>query len=320
MTRLFGIAGVQMSVVPWDADATVTKMAEIVNRIRHSFPWVQMILFHELCVSGLVQFAERPSLEQWDRVRQPIPGPLTDRLCAIARAEGKWIVPGSMYERDGNLTYNTSIVISPQGEIVAKYRKIFPWYPFEAESTPGDEFCVFDVPFHGRFGISICYDMWFPEMIRTLAWMGAEVVLHPTMTPTMDRDLELVLSQASAIANQCYFVDINGVGPWGGGKSLMVDPDGRVLHKASTNETIITEMLDLERVTRVREYGNFGLTQTLKHLRDSDIRFPQYQGPFGQGAVFNGLGKLQHHPEWKADLTVTRADLEPASQFRDESQ
>ncbi len=300
MTRLFGIAGVQMSVVPWDANATVDKMAQIANRIGQSFPWVQMILFHELCVPGLVQFDTRPSLAEWESVRQSIPGPLTDRLCEIARREGKWLCPGSMYERDNGLTYNTSIVISPQGEIVAKYRKIFPWYPFEAESTPGEEFCVFDVPDVGRFGISICYDMWFPEMIRTLAWMGAEVILHPTMTPTLDRELELVLSQASAIANQCYFIDINGVGPWGGGRSLIVDPDGRILHQAGPGETVLTEMLDLDRVSRVREFGNLGLTQTLKHLRDSNVQFPQYQQPFGNGAVFRGLGKLQYHSDWTA--------------------
>lgn len=301
MTRLFGIAGVQMSVIPWDAEATVAKMGQIVNRIGQSFPWVRMILFHELCVSGLVQFDKRPSLEQWNRVREPIPGPLTERLCEIARREQKWLCPGSMYERDGDLTYNTSIVISPQGEIVAKYRKIFPWYPFEMESTAGSEFCVFDVPYAGRFGIAICYDMWFPEMIRTLAWKGAEVILHPTMTPTLDRDLELVLSQANAIANQCYFIDINGVGPWGGGKSLMVDPDGRILHRAGTNETLLTEMIDLDHVARVREYGNLGLTQTLKQLRDSDIRFPQYQQAFGEGEVFRGLGKLQNYPDWTAE-------------------
>ena len=61
MTRLFGIAGVQMSVVPWDANATVNKIAQIANRIGQSFPWVQMILFHELCVPGLVQIEPGPA-------------------------------------------------------------------------------------------------------------------------------------------------------------------------------------------------------------------------------------------------------------------
>lgn len=297
MSRRFGIAGIQMAVVPWDAEATVAKMAQVVNRVGRSFPWVNMLIFHELCVSGLVQFDALPDLERWNALKQPIPGPLTEQLCEIARRERKWLLPGSMYEREGDKTYNTSVVISPEGSIVAKYRKMFPWYPFEAESTPGSEFCVFDVPDVGRFGVSICYDMWFPETIRTLVWMGAEVILHPTMTPTSDRELELILSQASAITNQCYFVDINGVGPWGGGRSMIVDPDGRVLQQAGNHETILTEILDLDRVTMTREYGNLGLAQTLKQLRDSGIKFPPYQHDFANGEGFKNLGKLRQHTD-----------------------
>jgi formamidase len=292
MTRLFGIAGVQMAVVPWDTNATLDKMARVCNRIGSSFPWIQMVLFHELCPSGLVQFDSRPDLQVWNDLVQPIPGSISDRLCEIARQERQWLVPGSMYERNGDKTYNTSIVISPDGEIIAKYRKIFPWYPFEAETTPGDSFCVFDIPDVGRFGVAICYDMWFPEMIRTLMWLGAEVILRPTMTPTSDRDLELVLSQANAIMNQCYFIDVNGVGPWGGGRSMIVDPDGRILQKTGNNETIMTEILDLDRVTLTREHGNLGLAQTLKQLRDSGIQFPPYQQDFASGEVFKRLGKL----------------------------
>ena len=292
MSRLFGIAGVQMSVVAWDTDATITKMGQIVNRIRSGFPWVQMVLFHELAPSALVQFDVKPSLEQWQDIVQPIPGKLSDKLCAIARKEKLWLVPGSMYEKDDKDIYNTSIVINPDGDIVAKYRKIFPWYPLESETKAGTEFCVFDIPDVGRFGLSICYDMWFPEMVRALAWMGAEVILHPTMTPTVDRDLELVLSQANAIQNQCYFIDVNGVGPWGGGKSMIVNPDGRVLQQTQVNETIMTEILDLDQVTRAREYGNLGLAQTLKQWRDSDITFPQYQEQSAEGELFKNLGDL----------------------------
>lgn len=295
MSRRFGIAGIQMSVVPWDPEATLDKMAQVVHRIGHSFPWVQMMMFHELCVSAAVQFDAIPTAEQWKQITQPIPGPLTDRLCELARREQKWLVPGSMYERDGDLIYNTAVAISPDGNLVAKYRKMFPWYPPESETTAGTEFCVFDVPEVGRFGIAICYDMWFPEVIRTLAWMGAEVILHPTLTPTPDRDLELVLSQASAITNQCYFVDINGVGPWGGGRSLMVDPDGRILQQTGTQETILTEILDLDRVTLTREVGNLGMAQTLKQLRDSGMKFPPYENDFAAGEGIKKLGKLQVH-------------------------
>jgi predicted amidohydrolase len=120
-----------------------------------------------------------------------------------------------MYEVETEAIYNTSLVISPDGKIITHYRKMFPWLPYESETEPGDQFCIFDIPDVGRFGLCICYDAWFPEVVCTLAWMGAEVILHPTLTATSDRTTEMTLSQANVIFNQCYFIDINGIGPWG---------------------------------------------------------------------------------------------------------
>lgn len=292
MSNQFGIAGIQMAVEPWDPAATIDKMANVTRRIARGFPWVRMLLFHELAPSGLVQFDRLPSEEEWASARTTVPGPLTDRLCELARREGLWLVPGSLYETDGDQNYNTAVVISPEGRIVAKYRKLFPWYPFEAETTPGTEYCVFDVPGVARFGVSICYDMWFPETVRTLAWLGADVILHPTMTPTQDRELELVLSRAHAIINQVYFIDVNGVGPWGGGLSMAVDPEGKVLHQAGEGETFFAVNIDAAYVKRVRENGTLGLVQAWKQLRDTGMRFPPYQEGGPDGAVFEGLGPL----------------------------
>jgi formamidase len=298
MSRLFGIAGIQMSVVPWDATATVDKMSEIATQVAETLPWVQMLVFHELVISGVAQFVPAPTSEPRKQTAESIPGPLSERLCQIARQTGKWLVPGSMYEIQDEAVYNTALVISPHGEIVARYRKMFPWLPYESESTPGDQFCVFDIPGVGRFGLCICYDAWYPEVVRTLAWMGAEVILHPTLTATSDRSAELILSQANAIFNQCYFVDINGVGPWGGGRSLIVDPDGRVLQQAGEGNTVMSEMLDLDRVQRAREFGTLGLCQTWKQLRDQQIEFPMYQpGSLSNGEIYNELGKLQNFTE-----------------------
>ena len=295
MTRLFGIAGVQMAVIPWDAQETVKKMGQTVHQISLSFPWVDMIIFHELAIPGLVQFIPVEPPVVWPKNAEPIPGPLTDTLCQFARKHHKWLIPGSMYELDDGLLYNSAVVISPQGEIVAKYRKMFPWLPFEAGTEAGEEFCVFDIPDIGRFGVSICYDSWFPETVRTLAWMGAEVIIHPTMTPTSDRAMELVLNQANAIFNQCYFIDINGVGPWGGGRSMIVDPDGRVLQTAGERETILTEIIDLDNVKKAREFGSMGLCQLWKQLRDSKQSFPIYQNGISSGKIYENLGQLKYH-------------------------
>jgi formamidase len=288
-----------MTVVPWDANATVDKMADIVENINKIFPWVQLMMFHELVVPGLEQFVTTENNDTWKKSAEPIPGPLTERLCALARKTGKWLVPGSMYEQEGDKLYNTAVVISPMGEIVAKYRKMFPWLPYESGTTPGDQFCVFDIPNVGRFGLCICYDMWFPEVSRTLAWMGVEVILQPTLTTTSDRELELIMCRANALFNQCYFISVNGIGTWGGGRSTFIDPDGRVLQEAGANQTILTEIIDLDHVTRTREYGTLGLAQTLKQLRDSEHKFPIYEdGRLAKGS-FDQLGAIKYHHSLK---------------------
>lgn len=304
MSRLFGIAGVQMSVVTWDADATFKKMEDVALNIHKGFPWVNMVVFHELVVPGLVQFVTPEDKDWWMKNSGPVPGPQTDRLCELARKTRQWLVPGSMWEIADGKMYNTSVAISPDGDIVAKYRKMFPWLPYEAGTSAGNEFCVFDIPNVGRFGLCICYDMWFPETARTLAWMGAEVIIQPTLTPTSDRPLELVMARANALFNQCYFVSVNGVGMWGGGRSTVIDPDGRVLQEAGTNQTFMTEMIDLDHTSRTREFGTLGLAQTLKQLRDSGHTFPIYENGKLAGDGFGGLGRL----EFKRDLNPVPKD------------
>ena len=301
MSRLFGIAGVQMSVVARDADATFEKMADIALNIHKQFPWINMVVYHELVVPALEQFVTPEDKDWWKKNSGPVPGPQTDRFCTLARKTRQWIVPGSMWEMDDGRMYNTSVVISADGDIVAKYRKMFPWLPYEAGTEAGDEFCVFEIPEVGRFGLCICYDMWFPEVARQLAWMGAEVIIQPTLTPTSDRPLELVMARANALFNQCYFVSVNGIGTWGGGRSTIVDPDGRILQEAGTSQTFMTEMIDLDHTTRTREYGTLGLGQTLKQLRDSGHTFPMYENGKLREGSFKNLGELVLHRNLKTN-------------------
>jgi predicted amidohydrolase len=111
-------------------------------------------------------------------------------------------------------------------ELAASYRKVFPWRPYERW---GGSFVVADMAGFGRVGLSICYDSWFPEVARHLAWMGAEVILNPTLTPTADRAQELVLARAQAITNQVYVVGVNAAAPTARGRSGRADPwPGRI--------------------------------------------------------------------------------------------
>jgi formamidase len=115
----------------------------------------------------------------------------------------------------------------------------------------------------------ICYDGWFPEVARGLALRGAEVIVQPTLTSTPDREEELVMARANAIANQLYVINPNAVVAVGGGRSTGVDPEGRVLFEAGSGEEFIPEVLDLDRVQTVRAHGTRGLNRVLEHVRDA---------------------------------------------------
>jgi formamidase len=297
MSRYFGIAAVQMQVVPWDPAATLERMAYLVESIQSKFPWIDMVCFPELCPTGVDSFSPLPAGMDRYQTAQAIPGPLTRCFAEMARRHRVWLQPGSLFELDDGLLYNTALVFSPQGELVARYRKMFPWRPWE-ETRAGSDFCVFDIPGIGRFGLAICYDGWFPEFIRTLVWMGAEVILHPALTTTADRDAEVIVEQAMALLNQCYMIDVNAVGGMGGGRSLLVDPNGRVLQQAGSHEEVLTQVLDLDLVRHVREHGTLGLNQLLKQLRDYAAGggvFPPYREGLDRGEGMRPLAPLHLH-------------------------
>lgn len=280
--RTLAIAALQTRPVPGDPAASWDRFRSQVLAVREAFPHVQLVTVPELMLS-----AEAPLLEAragWSaRAAVPIPGELTDRLGELARETGLWLVPGSVYERvedgGGVKVYNTALAISPEGGIVARYRKVFPWQPFE-DCTPGSEFVVFDIPGTGRIGLAICYDGSFPETARQLAWLGAEVIIQPTLTTTRDREMELVCARANAWTNQVYVVNVNAADPCGVGESAIVDPEGIVRQRAGSGEEILVDMLDLDAVTRVRRYGTSGLNRPWAQLarHGEQVRLPMYGG------------------------------------------
>jgi formamidase len=277
--RTLPIAAVQTSPVAGDPEATWARYEAQVQGVAATFPEVRLVLHPELYLSAVGGLLEEqrgyPA-----QVATPVPGPLTDRLGTLARETGLWLVPGSVYERGrGGELYNTSVVVGPDGDLAATYRKCFPWQPFEA-TTPGREFVVVDLAGVARVGLAICYDGAFPESCRQLAWLGAEVVLQPSMTSTRDRDLELVLARANAIFNQVWVVNVNTAAPVATGQSLIVDPEGLVRQQAGGSEEVLVDVLDLDAVTRVRRHGTLGLNRPWAQLdRDGpQLSLPAYGG------------------------------------------
>lgn len=279
MSRTLRIAAVQVAPLP--LGGPIDDFAAQVYRVLDDDPRVQFVVFPELHLFG----TEPAGLEiRNNRLRAsavPLDGDLIAALGAIARRAGVWLLPGSICER-GNAgeLFNTAVVFSPQGDLVASYRKIFPWRPYEPYE-PGDRFVVFDAPGIGRFGLSICYDAWFPEVTRHLAWLGAEVVLNIVKTTTPDRVQEVVLAQANSIVNQTFTVSVNCAGPVGEGRSLLVDPEGTIL-AASTDAapTVLVRTLELDHVTRVRQHGTAGTNRMWEQFlpTDAPLDLPLYSG------------------------------------------
>jgi predicted amidohydrolase len=197
-----------------------------------------------------------------------------------------------MYEgREGGI-YNTTSVINPEGEIVGRYRKMFPFLPLEQGVQAGDEFLTFDIEGVGKFGILNCYDIWFPETSRQLTAMGVDVILHPVMTHTIDRDVDIAISHATAAMMQCYIFDVNGLGAGGNGRSCVYDPSGHALFMGDSTEQIIPIEIDMELVRRSRERGIRGLGQMAKSFRDRPMDFPVYDRAHFDPTYLESLGAL----------------------------
>ncbi|SES78891.1 carbon-nitrogen hydrolase family protein [Oceanicella actignis] len=277
----FAIAGIQMHVAALHSN--VEGMRHRLDVLMARFPWTQMVVFSELAPFGpLEQFA------------QPFPNDTLALFQEDARRHGVWLLPGSMFEKrpDGRI-FNTAAVINPDGEIVAKYSKMFPFRPYEANVSAGTEFCIFDVPGAGRFGVSICYDIWFPETTRHLTSQGVEVLLNPVLTGTTDRDAEIAIARATAAQFQCYVFAVNGLAAGGVGRSVVVDPAAMVLHQSHGQEDMFPIEIDFDLVRRQRETGLKGLGQVLKSFRDREVDFPVYDRASGADAWLHTLGPLE---------------------------
>ena len=295
----FAIAGMQLNLTA--IQSNVPYMRSRLDLLMHIYPWVEMVVFSELAAFG-------PSTKHV----QPLPGPVEDEFREMARKHRIWLLPGSLFEQaSDDKRYNTAMVIDPEGQIVGRYRKIFPFRPYEEGVEAGGSFLVFDVPEVGHFGVSICYDMWFPETSRTLVVMGAEVILHPSLTGTIDRDVELAIARATAAQQQCFMFDINGSGDGGLGRSIIVGPYGDVLYEAGHSEEMIPIEIDIDRVRRSREVGLRGLGQPLKSFRDRSIRFPVYGEGADKRGYLHSLGPLEK-PRRRSSAGLRRNGKEEA--------
>ena len=223
-------------------------------------PSIEWVVLSELAVGGAGALETRHPLNKY-----------TEVFSKIAKDNNIWLIPGSFYENYNNQVFNTAPVFDPNGKLIAKARKIYPWLPYEEHVDSSSNFCVFEIPNKGIVGIHICYDLWFPETSRQLALNGAELIINPTLTPTDDREIETIMVRATAAQQQAYYIDVNSCGDQGCGMSIASDPEGSVLHLASNEEDIFFIEIDFEFARNSRREGFMGLGQNLKSYRDNPV-------------------------------------------------
>ncbi len=270
----FSIAGLQLNLASFDnRELLTTKIKSTLSR----YPWVNMVVVSELAVGGTSrakQFSLENNLKHFSK---------------LAMDNNIWLIPGSFYHHNEEGITNVAPVISNTGDVVSLCTKIYPFAPYEMGIDGGDETCIFEVPDVGTFGMHICYDLWFPETSRSLAMQGAQIIIHPSLTDTCDRNEEKIMARATAIQQQCYDFDVNAGGEQGCGQSIVVGPEGEVLTELGSNEEIALLEVDLESVNRTRLRGIKGLGQPLKSFRDH----PKYFEDSFNKRYLESLGKLE---------------------------
>ena len=198
-----------------------------------------------------------------------VPGIWTERLANLAREHGIWLLAGSIFEQIPGQAkvFNTSLVFNPAGQQVAAYRKI---HLFEIHNETGKELSEADYQLHGqelvcvetpwfKLGLSICFDLRFPELYRGLVKMGAHLLAVPSaFLMKTGRDHWEVLLRARAIETQCYIIAPNCIGHSatgveGYGRSMIVDPWGQVIAQASDHEGVIWADMDTDYIQEVRK-------------------------------------------------------------------
>ena len=258
----------------------IDKISSFMEDTKKGFPNYDMVVFPESCVQGAGKNLYNLSLSMNSREILK----LREKCCNL-RVWGHF----NFCEKHDNpkkFPWNTSIIVSSNGEIVLRYRKVNPFCPFE-KCTPGDEFFVVRGPKNSILGPMICYDRDFPEVSRELAIKGANILIVGTHYPAPYNNKEKFLNQARAFENTAYLVQASAVGSdhkgWHAiGKSMAVNFDGNIICEAPEGiEYTIKVDLYPQMVENARkQYGSNNYLKALKHRGidalppDGDLKNP----------------------------------------------
>lgn len=237
-----------MDVSLGDIPANLHKMQSFLKTTKAQ--GAELTIFPECAVSGYCF----ESLDEGRKFAQPVPGPATTQMAATCRELGVFAVFG-MLESDGSRVFNATVLVGPDG-VIGSYRKVhLPYLGIDMHTTPGDRpFAVHDAgPL--KVGMNICYDGAFPEAARTLALLGADLIVLPTNWPPGGECVAQCAIPTRAMENNVYYAAINRVGTERGfrfiGLSSICAPDGKILAASSgTDEEVLYADVDPEKSRR----------------------------------------------------------------------
>ena len=243
------VASIQMSIVEGDKTATIDNAVENIHRCEG----IDLVILPEIWNVGFMSF-DRYVSEAEDRN-----GPTLTRLREAAQKIGVYLHTGSFVEKINGNYYNSSYLISPDGNVLANYLKIhlFGYNSKETQIlTPGDTVVVVETPI-GKIGLATCYDLRFPELFRAMAEQGTEIFLVCSAWPYPRLEHWLMLNRVRALENQCFLMSSNSVGFNQGiqfvGHSMITDPWGTIMAGAGDTEVIIKSEIDLAELETARQ-------------------------------------------------------------------
>lgn len=250
----------------------------------------QLVVLQELHRS--VYFCQQELTEMFD-LAEPIPGPSTERLGALAAELGIVLVASLFERRAAGIYHNTAVVFERDGSIAGKYRKMHipddPGYYEKFYFTPGDLGFTPIKTSVGTLGVLVCWDQWFPEAARLMAMAGADLLIYPTAIgwhpedeqaeKERQREAWVTVQRGHAIANGIPVVSVNRVGhepdPAGGygtqfwGTSFVAGPQGEFLFRADTDTELVQVVeVDLARSENVRRWWPFLRDRRIDHFGD----------------------------------------------------
>ena len=257
------IALVQMESMLGRAGENLVKMEQFIRQAAQQK--VDIICFPELCIPCY-------SREQSDITAEPVPGPSSRRILAMAKQNSIMVLAGLAEKSHTGKPYITHLVAGPDGRLF-KYRKTHLGNSEKPYFTPGDDLPVFHLENRAIFGVGICWDMHFPEVSTILSLKGAEIIFAPHASPSIvgdRREIWLKYMGARAYDNSVYLAACNLVGNDGAGRSfcggaLVIDPRGNVTAEAFNNgEEMLVADLDP------------GIINTIRYHESSSMRFSFY--------------------------------------------